>query len=359
MRTHVFAMLVVVSGLADARPASAQVLKETAALPGDDAAIVDLTMDGESRWLAALGKSYDNPRSSLRFWDLQTRKRIDPPKDAKPKAEEDNGFRARFNDDEPRGPLQLTRSGILAFVTGNGVRLHRFDGEPPHVSKLDGIVKDRGDYFHSTQISEDGKRVLLLGEKGSIVEVPQGKTIASFELPGFSAPCWASPDFRTVASAAFQDVDLYAVAEKKVRASLLDHRGQVTRLAFSADGKILVVASSRLDSENREFTNIKLWDTAAGKEIASLPETRNYAAGLRIDGAANRFLLTTIAVYGNRQTEYRVFDRSDGKWTVLECNDAKGRGPKCIAANSSLTLLAAGFNDGIIRLYDIRWPAKK
>jgi hypothetical protein len=35
------------------------------------------------------------------------------------------------------------------------------------------------------------------------------------------------------------------------------------------------------------------------------------------------------------------------------------RDPLCVAANSSVTLLAAGFSDGTIHLYDIRWPAKK
>jgi WD40 repeat protein len=169
----------------------------------------------------------------------------------------------------------------------------------------------------------------------------------------------ASPDFRTVAVGTFQDVDLYDVGSQKVRLSLLDHRGQVNKVAFTSDSATLVVASSRLDAANREFTNVKLWDCATGKALASLPETRHSASALWVDADAKRILLETTAYYDQRQKRLQAFDRRSEKWVTLECRNDKCSEPTCAAADSSLTRVAAGFGDGSIRVYDLSWPATK
>jgi WD40 repeat protein len=346
----------VVSGWAVAGTALAQSIEEIAVLPAEDSAIMSLAIGGDGRWLAALIAPTDDRKAELRFWDLKSRKRIDPPPASK-LAESESGEQI----DEPCFPLRMSpRSDLLAIDFGSIFRLHRFRAEPtPHVAIETEFRRERQGTVVSTQVSDDGKRMLYTRENTIFVSLPDGRKVGDMDAGGYASVIRASPDFATIAVATYQDVDLYDFETKKVRASLLDHRGKVEQLAFSADGKILVVASSRLDSENRGFANIKLWNAAAAKEIASLPETKHGASGLWIDATAGRFLLATTAYYDHRKTECQTFDRGEGKWNVLDFKDAKGRGPNCIAANGSLTLLAAGFSDGVIRLYDLPWPAKK
>jgi hypothetical protein len=70
----------------------------------------------------------------------------------------------------------------------------------------------------------------------------------------------------------YQDVDLWDLATGKERTSLLDHRGAVNRMAFSADVRTLVVGSCRYEESGRYFGEVRLWDLATGKERGTLKE---------------------------------------------------------------------------------------
>jgi WD40 domain-containing protein len=360
MRTRGVAFLIALSSLFGSGTAFAQVPRETTIFPAEDTAIISLAMGGEGRWLAALTGQSAIHAPTVRYWDLKTGKRLDPPNSGRPAANEDDADPdARSGGDGPLTTLRMTdRSGLLVFGTDRAVKVQRFRAAPtPEVSNA-GDIRVRTNSSLETQVSEDGSRVLVAADKIAIHDLPDGNAIGMIPASRRPALVCASPDFETIAVGSHQDVDLYDLPTRKVRTSLLDHRGAVERLAFSADGKILAVGSTRLDSAYREFANVKLWDHAAGKEIASLPETARTASGLFVDAVGNRVLMHTTACF-DRQTGVQMIDRRDEKWVALDCKDAQGRGPNCVAANSSLTLVAAGFADGTIHLYEIRWPTKR
>ena len=80
---------------------------------------------------------------------------------------------------------------------------------------------------------------------GRLVDVASGRELSAFKRPGRVAEGAFSPDLKTFAAPNHQDANLLDVATGKERLVLEDHRSQVGRLAFSADGKTLAVASSR------------------------------------------------------------------------------------------------------------------
>jgi WD40 repeat protein len=79
-----------------------------------------------------------------------------------------------------------------------------------------------------------------------------------------------SPDGKTLAyrSPDGTRITLWDVASGNERFSfsIKGHRGEVTSLAFSPDGKTLASDGAYLDEYNTGQREIKLWDVASGKE---------------------------------------------------------------------------------------------
>src|SRR5262249_42397841 len=92
-------------------------------------------------------------------------------------------------------------------------------------------------------------------------------------------------------------VRLWEVASGKERARLEGHKFQVLSAAFSPDGRTLISTSGEADSPiadtNEKPGEIKVWDLAAGKEVASLSghRYRVWMARFSPDGKA----LATVA----------------------------------------------------------------
>lgn len=96
-----------------------------------------------------------------------------------------------------------------------------------------------------------------------------------------------SPDSRLTALAGYGEVRLMATDSRATVRTLAGHRGNVTDVAFSADGTLLLSAAG----EPGLFGEVKLWKVADGALVRTIVGHRDslYAAALSTDG---RFVAT-------------------------------------------------------------------
>src|SRR5262249_24038888 len=147
-----------------------------------------------------------------------------------------------------------------------------------------------------------------------------GKELASFRhhIPVHGGPGLVfSPDLSTLAARNYQEIDIWDTATGKEFATLSEHRGEVGCLAYSADGKTLLATSTR--HYDRRFTwqgDVKLWDVAKRRERASFEKRigRVLAATLSPDGK-------TIALLDspdiNSETDVELLDVATGRQRVI------------------------------------------
>src|SRR5205814_6185391 len=84
---------------------------------------------------------------------------------------------------------------------------------------------------------------------------------------GAVIPCLSySPDGTNLAVGGSATVRLFARASGKEVRPFAGHKGPVTSLAFSKDGKLLATTGSD--------ATIRIWESASGEEILSLPGPR-------------------------------------------------------------------------------------
>jgi WD40 repeat protein len=133
----------------------------------------------------------------------------------------------------------------------------------------------------------------------------------SFKRPDPFQPPDFSSDLGTFAVANHQDVNRYDTATEKERLVLEDHRGSVDRLAFSADGETVALASYRSEHP-KTFGEVKLWDPATGRERAVFKDKINFLRALALspDGKL-------LAVAGSKDSdgaiEVKLIDLATGR----------------------------------------------
>jgi WD40 repeat protein len=204
--------------------------------------------------------------------------------------------------------------------------------------------------------SPDGKRLAAAGDREvKLWDVVTRGEIASYgrRVAGWNPAL--SPDLRTLASPNYQDVDLWDLATGKERPPLLDHRGGVSCMAFSADGRTLAVGvgwGRPSEEGNKPFSEVKLWDWAAGKERLTLKERPTHLFDLTLSPDGKLLVLVETKKLG-KDRELKLLALPSGR--VLATVSFKGRedSPLSLAFGANGKLLAAGCFDGAVRLWDV------
>lgn len=134
--------------------------------------------------------------------------------------------------------------------------------------------------IHAVAISPDG-RVLAIGQANRLLlhDVASGKPLAALadptlaKLPAAASPAAQldmvqslafAPDGKTLAAGGFQELVLWDVASRTVKARMGEMPDRIPALDFSADGKWLAAASGGPTEE----AELRLFDASSGKLVA-------------------------------------------------------------------------------------------
>jgi WD40 repeat protein len=193
--------------------------------------------------------------------------------------------------------------------------------------------------------SPDSKSLATVeGDTIRVWEVSSGKEIGSIKL-GRGPNDWTavfSPDGKTLLSAGGDEhIWMWDVATGEPRGKLSEHKARVEALAFSADGKQLLSASSGGPNGNGELC---LWEWPGGKPVHTL-----------LSGGWGFFPARTpdgkTVVSANRQSTIRLCDAATGKERLQLPGQADNVTHAAFTPDGTTLLSTAG--DGTARFWDV------
>jgi WD40 repeat protein len=212
---------------------------------------------------------------------------------------------------------------------------------------------DAGYLVYSVAFSRDGKTLASGSIDGTVKlwETATGKERATLKAHQLPVPVGVfvllSPDGNTVVWASDWDtVKLWDVASGKVRATL----NGWPPLAISPDGTVLASAGHKdAKKENGKF-NVKLWEMATGKELATyeVPTEMIMAVAFSPDGK-------TLASYS--RDVFRTGDHTVKLWDVATGKVRAGAREEgtfaCLAFSPDGKTLATGTEKEPLKLWDV------
>jgi WD40 repeat protein len=322
-----------------AAPARGQGLKERAGLPGHEQEVLCLAFSADGKFLASGGTYADKVRwvsvGEVKVWDVATGKerlRLEMP-----------GSWVSAVAFSPDGKY-LAAAGQIGPILVWGL-----PGGKPRA-----LPARLGSPSPTLTFSADGTKLAAAsdGEAG-VWEVATGKQLARLRRePRYSRGGAFSPDLRLLAWPDFQDVDLWDVAAGKVVRTLADHRGQVQRVLFSADGKTLLAAASWWDKDYDPHVEIRTWDVRTGKVRRTLRDPVGFLQGLALS-ADGELLAVAGPEYLYGKVRLRVLRVATGKELgAVGVGAVAGRLLGSLAFSPDGRLLAAG--ERAIRLWEVR-----
>jgi WD40 repeat protein len=159
-----------------------------------------------------------------------------------------------------------------------------------------------------------------------------------------------SPDLGVLATECHQDADLLRTATGKLDRTLPDHRGAVSGLAFSSDGRRLAVIVATDDIEGHFGSEIVVWNLATGTR-STVKEVGYFLAPAFFVGDGHLAVMAT-----------KDFDQS---YTLKVMEIASGKAPSSIGpfrhdsvsrmiVSGDGRVIAVGCSDGSVRVYDLK-----
>jgi WD40 repeat protein len=180
-----------------------------------------------------------------------------------------------------------------------------------HAQRAFQVSKPKKDFFDQhVQCSADSSHLVLCMNL-QVWDTTKGSLVSLLNVaPGLNYNLAISPDGKTIALANFNAPELWDVAGNQRKLALKGQRGQAIAMAFSPDGTRLAIASAVWDVPKEDYARgeVKIWDTATGKIVSSLPGFADPVLCLAF--SANGKLATGT---GRLETEEPFFKHDMGK----------------------------------------------
>jgi WD40 repeat protein len=217
-------------------------------------------------------------------------------------------------------------------------------------------------YFsaRSVALSPDAKKLVVAADKEVWAwNAEGGKEISSFKRPVTCYyPAAFSPDLTLLASGHYQDVDLWDTAKGKEKKVLPDHHGSVGTMAFTADGKTLAVVVSH-DENGKYASEFVLWDVEKGEQRKTLRGRADLIGRFALSPDGKWIAFANGLVGSLDGWELRLLDVAADRVVATVPLRWQKEFVQCLAFSPDNKILAAGYSDGTVRLWDIVAPKEK
>jgi RNA polymerase sigma factor (sigma-70 family) len=193
--------------------------------------------------------------------------------------------------------------------------------------------------------SPDGRTLLSQGFDKRVVkwDLATGTDQALFGGPanGVLGRAALAPDGRTLATGERKDytVRLWDLGTGKELRTFGKHKGMVSCLAFSSDGRFLASGS--------EDKTARLWDCGTGKELFRFEGAFSQVDGLAFSPERRLLAMTT------RDQTLRLWDTATGKERNAWPSPSSDEDTLVFSADGRCLALAAGFADPSVQVWDV------